>query len=806
MVGKAALMEEIDQIEKPKVDAKGCGVVLLVLFTSLWIIVLSGIDLFASWALEQTLFESSSGVADIRWVIHAVYAGLIFIPTLILSLTVKTPRLKMIFRLWMLASILAILTIPLKMLYLTAQNETAILQISSMTMLLLGLVAFKIPNGGQPTVKKPKSTLLGIAGILVLGLSIPWLLWGALGSVVDTLLEIGVGIVFGILVVRLLYLQYLERVHTEERELRVSDLILDGFVVFITLLILVTALAHNGSQSMLAISVPISGWVLAGLSIAGIGRQDQGRKAVFLVASFVIALPLLFFDMDELSLIIGSGDGEVLFWANRAAWFTFMSLLTLVIVIMLNFRFLKNINLPRKWNIGLLLASIVSFLMVYAFWGQIGFHGEKVFVILKSQADLTSIARIDDQSVRRQGVYRQLTEYAESNQTELRSTLDKYKIKYTPYYLVNGIEVNGGNLVKMLLVRNKAVDRILDSPQLRPLPQANSAGEADTQTIPETPLWNIQMIRADQVIDELELTGNGIVIGQTDSGVDGRHPELMDNYRGADTSDNYNWYDPWNASPFPVDLSGHGTLTLGIAAGKNIGIAADAQWIGCVNLARNLGNPAKYLDCMQFMLAPFPQGGDPFKDGDPSLGANIVNNSWGCPDVEGCDAAVYDEAMIAITTAGIFMSSAAGNTGNYGCASVTDPIAIYASVFTSGAVNQQGNLAAFSSFGPVIVDGSERQKPDILAPGESVTSSSSGGGYSTASGTSFSAPHVTGVVALMWSANPALIGDVENTMKILRETAQDYMGNAPICGEVDQAVGAGILDAYAAVQAAINWK
>ena len=96
-------MEESLQIEKPKVDAKGCGVVLLVVLASLWIIVLSGVDLFASWALEQTLFESSSGVADIRWVIHAVYAALVFIPTLILSLTVKTPRLKLIFRVWMIS-------------------------------------------------------------------------------------------------------------------------------------------------------------------------------------------------------------------------------------------------------------------------------------------------------------------------------------------------------------------------------------------------------------------------------------------------------------------------------------------------------------------------------------------------------------------------------------------------------------------------------------------------------------------------------------------------------------------------------
>ena len=140
------------------------------------------------------------------------------------------------------------------------------------------------------------------------------------------------------------------------------------------------------------------------------------------------------------------------------------------------------------------------------------------------------------------------------------------------------------------------------------------------------------MIQADRVNKELGITGKGIIIGQTDSGVDGRHDQLSGNYRGSDKGDDYNWLDPWNDSPFPVDLSGHGTMTLGIAAGKDIGIAPDAEWIGCVNLARNLGNPARYLDCMQFMLAPYPQKGDPFNDGDPSQGSHDRQQFMGMPD------------------------------------------------------------------------------------------------------------------------------------------------------------------------------
>ena len=123
-----------------------------------------------------------------------------------------------------------------------------------------------------------------------------------------------------------------------------------------------------------------------------------------------------------------------------------------------------------------------------------------------------------------------------------------------------------------------------------------------------------------------------MLVGTSDSGVDGGHPALADGFRGGDDS----WYDPWNGSAAPTDHGGHGTHTLGSALGdEGIGVAPDARWIGCVNLDRNLGNPAHYLDCLQFMLAPFPAGGDPFTAGRPSRSPQVLTNSWGCPTIEG---------------------------------------------------------------------------------------------------------------------------------------------------------------------------
>jgi subtilisin family serine protease len=118
-------------------------------------------------------------------------------------------------------------------------------------------------------------------------------------------------------------------------------------------------------------------------------------------------------------------------------------------------------------------------------------------------------------------------------------------------------------------------------------------------------------------------------------------------------------------------------------------------------------------------------------------------------------------------------------------------------------------MAFFSSRGPVEVDGTGRVKPDISAPGVEVISSLPGGTYGPESGTSMAGPHLAGVVALMWSANPALIGDIDRTEQILIQTAQPYSGERPsnqcFSGSTpNDAYGYGIVDAYVAVKMALG--
>ena len=103
---------------------------------------------------------------------------------------------------------------------------------------------------------------------------------------------------------------------------------------------------------------------------------------------------------------------------------------------------------------------------------------------------------------------------------------------------------------------------------------------------------------------------------------------------------------------------------------------------------------------------------------------------------------------------------------NFGpnCSTVEYSPGIYAAAYSVGALNTgTDNIAVFSSRGPVIVDGSGRIKPDITAPGNPVRSSynASDTAYTFMQGTSMATPHVSGAIALLWSAIPSLKNQID---------------------------------------------
>lgn len=627
-----------------------------------------------------------------------------------------------------------------------------------------------------------------------------WLRWGALGSAFDSLLAALAGGLVALLasvwIDRTLYAPT-----TTLPPVTGRSLIFEGSVIGVALMAAGSGAGFDGAQILLMLPL----WAI-GVAAAGLYRLGGIRAMAAFVAP-VIALPLALVDPDELTLLLGGHD--VLSFMPAAVLAATLSGLALSAFVLIARRRLAPPRVPLA--AGLAGVAILSLIAVYALAGKPGLYGERLFVILKDQADLRPTAAIADRDARMKAVYDTLTAHANRTQAPLRRALTQLGVAHTPYYLVNAIEVDGGLPMKAFLLAQPEVARVLDSPHLRPLPEPAPA-EIGDEPAPLIPQWNLTSIGAERVWNEFRITGSGIVVGQSDSGVDGAHPALAGAYRGRGGRDDYNWLDPWNHSRSPVDVGGHGTHTLGSilgrAAGRAVatGVAPDAEWFGCVNLARNLANPALYLDCLQFMLAPWPQAGDPLKDGNPKLGAHVINNSWGCPPLEGCDPQALEPAVNALRAAGVFVVASAGNDGPR-CETVKDPIALYDASFSVAAVDSKGAIADFSSRGPVSVDGSGRVKPDIAAPGVGVLSTLPGGTYGSNSGTSMAGPHIAGVVALMWSAQPKLIGNIDATERILRETARPAAATAPICGGTTANVfGAGIVDAFAAVKAAQAFK
>lgn len=779
-----------------------------------WIVLISWLVHGITWTVEQFFIIDDAVFPGWGWPLATLVHGILVAPPLILlALLWRAPCYRALFQTWALASLSIFFLILPRFAPFTAAQQVAVLQIVALICYLAFLVAILLlrrARGGKGFIR-PRGRLMPVLLLAPL-LTWGWIVWGALGSPVDTLLNLLVALLFG-LTFGLLTGHFLLQ-PLRSADLTSPNYVLGGWGIGGTLLIAGAALGCNGQQLVLMLMLPPLGRTIVALSrvgsLGGDSADDVSWVAPAVLIALVTAAPLLLVDPDELVLVLNMGSAEILHWTLRA------TLATMLTTWVTGFIISALVRRPLRTGTRYLLPGSVAVtwllsLLLYFTVGQPGFYGERLFVILREQADVSSAATIPDYRERRQYVYDTLVAHAEATQSDLRAALDRWHVHYTSYYLVNALEVDGGPLVRLWLSTRPEVGRILENPVLRPLP-APLRPARGYETGPTAPPWNITAIGADRVWDELGVTGEGIVVGQSDSGVQWDHPELASSYRGRDGVHDYNWYDPWYHTVAPNDVIGHGTHTLATIVGQHVGVAPGATWYACVNLGRNLGNPARYLDCLQFMLAPFPLGGDPFKDGDPTRGAHVINNSWGCPDIEGCDPLALADAARALRAAGVFVVSAAGNEGD-NCGSIAVPLALYDEVFTVGAVDSGGSLAFFSSRGPVTTDGSHRTKPDVVAPGVDVLSAYPGSTYEYADGTSMAAPHVAGVVALMWSANPQLIGNIELTERIITETARPYDYNVlglPACAGdgsyPNNAVGYGIVDAYAAVRRALELK
>ncbi len=457
---------------------------------------------------------------------------------------------------------------------------------------------------------------------------------------------------------------------------------------------------------------------------------------------------------------------------------------------------------------------------------QMAAEGRASFIVLLAeQADLSRAGQLRSKEEKGRYVYETLAATAQASQAALLAELKDRGVATRSLYVVNAIVVESGDLaLAAALAGRPGVARLVANPSIaQPTPQAEPASP---DASPEAIEWGVTNVNAPQVW-ATGVTGAGIVIAGQDTGIRWTHAALKNQYRGwdgASADHNYNWWDAIHSAPgnvcgansaVPCDDNGHGTHTVGTVVGDDggsnqIGVAPDARWIGCRNMNSGNGTPATYAECFQFFLAPTDLAG---QNPNPALAPHVINNSWGCPESEGCTSAtwgVIQSVQQSLRAAGVLVVASAGNDGS-SCGSITTPLAIFPESFAVGAYNSGNTIASFSSRGPRFF--TAIQGPDISAPGVSVRSAtrSSDTAYGNSSGTSMAGPHVVGVVALLWSAVPGLVGQVPATEQYLRETAnKSVVGTA--CGSGannapwntwDNTYGYGRIDALAAIQAAM---
>jgi subtilisin family serine protease len=345
-----------------------------------------------------------------------------------------------------------------------------------------------------------------------------------------------------------------------------------------------------------------------------------------------------------------------------------------------------------------------------------------------------------------------------------------------PFWVFNGLSVTAtSDVIQELATRMDVLSITPDTINIVPVGTQNLAAPASNITAIKAPaLW------------DLGYYGQGVVVANMDTGVDVNHPELASHWRGGSDS----WYDPYNQHPItPTDLNGHGTWTMGVmvagdGSGTTLGVAPQAQWIA-VKIFNDSGSAtatAIHLG-FQWLLDP---------DNNPATAdaPQVVNNSWayGSP---GCNLEFQND-LKSLRLVGILPVFSAGNNGPNPSTSVSP--ANYPEAFAIGAVDNSGVLQVSSGRGPSACGETSTIYPELVAPGANITTTDLFSLYTQASGTSMSAPHVSGVLALLSSAFPGL--SIESQAAALMNTAVDLGSVGP-----DNDYGYGMIDALAAY----NW-
>ena len=319
---------------------------------------------------------------------------------------------------------------------------------------------------------------------------------------------------------------------------------------------------------------------------------------------------------------------------------------------------------------------------------------------------------------------------------------------------------------------------------------------------------SVALIGADSASQQWGVTGAGVVIAIVDSGIDATHADLPFGTKviqNVKVAPNLFGSGPLVLQNLPDSdtNSGHGTHVASTAAGT--GTALGGKYRGVATGAELVGVSAGDVLWMLSAL----QGLDWVLQNHAAYRIRVISNSWGTHGAFSPDDPI-NVATQAAHDKGMTVVFAAGNDGPF--FDTLNPYCVAAWVICVAAGNKDGRtLADFSSRG---IPGDALYHPTITAPGVNIAAARAATGifintyyppaqlgigadaayYAVLSGTSQATPHVSGTVALMLEANPALTPDSIKALLVETATAMPGYGEAE--------VGAGYLNAYEAVSAA----
>jgi len=279
----------------------------------------------------------------------------------------------------------------------------------------------------------------------------------------------------------------------------------------------------------------------------------------------------------------------------------------------------------------------------------------------------------------------------------------------------------------------------------------------------------------------------GVVVAVIDSGIDTSIPQLreglwvnedeipgngIDDDRNGYVDDVHGWdfRDGDSSSLVGSALHWHGTFSAGIIAAR----PGDLPIVGVAPGVRIMD--VRFLNSNnQFVSSDWRTFAEAI-DYAVDNGAQIINLSV---YANGRTPGYFEDALRRAVARDVLIVGISGNTG--------DPGVLYPAkldtVLAVSATTRDDLAAGFSSYGPEVF---------ACAPGERIVSFVPGGGTSTRSGTSFAAPHVSGVLALILSSHPGL--SPAGAVQILRDSLVDLGSRG-----FDEWFGHGLVNAYDAV-------